>query len=453
MDVNRTEQDRYDAGAWKEAGKLTARTLKFCIAFLLLGVSLFLIRWHLLSCAGDISMMRGRYEEAAGRYETASEYIDVSDKLTEARYYRALGIMEAGEYEQAAEEFSDLDGYKDSAGMYKECRYQYASGLAGSGNDIEALGILRSLGDYKDAEELALAAAKEIFGDDYTEGDEDLSSVSEEKLANRAKINDYRSNMTEGRIAVGFYHTVALKSDGTVVAAGDNSYGQCDITGWTGVKAVDAGAYFTVGLKTDGTVLFTGLDDYGESGAAEWTGVKAISAGYNMVAGLLEDGTVVTAGRGDHSESATWQRIAGIRSAGDYVTALSEKGYAMSEHASVVDEKYSNLIDIAAADAYTVGLTADGELVTNSGMDLSGWTGIADIECGPNGFIAVQADGETRAYFFRPECAVDTSGWKDVREIAVGGTHYAAILQDGTVIAAGRNNCGQCDVSGWRLDG
>ena len=27
-------------------------------------------------------------------------------------------------------------------------------------------------------------------------------------------------------------HTVGLKSDGTVVATGDNEYGQCDVFGW-----------------------------------------------------------------------------------------------------------------------------------------------------------------------------------------------------------------------------
>jgi len=33
-------------------------------------------------------------------------------------------------------------------------------------------------------------------------------------------------------VAVGVLHTVGLKSDGTVVATGDNYYGQCDVGGW-----------------------------------------------------------------------------------------------------------------------------------------------------------------------------------------------------------------------------
>lgn len=37
-------------------------------------------------------------------------------------------------------------------------------------------------------------------------------------------------------ISAGLRHTVGLKSDGTVVAMGDNDYGQCDVNGWTDIK-------------------------------------------------------------------------------------------------------------------------------------------------------------------------------------------------------------------------
>ncbi len=37
-------------------------------------------------------------------------------------------------------------------------------------------------------------------------------------------------------IAAGRRHTVGLKSDGTVVAVGENEYGQCDVNGWHGIQ-------------------------------------------------------------------------------------------------------------------------------------------------------------------------------------------------------------------------
>jgi len=34
------------------------------------------------------------------------------------------------------------------------------------------------------------------------------------------------------QVAAGCYHTVGLKSDGTLVAEGHNYYGQCDVSDW-----------------------------------------------------------------------------------------------------------------------------------------------------------------------------------------------------------------------------
>ena len=53
-------------------------------------------------------------------------------------------------------------------------------------------------------------------------------------------------------------YTVGLKSDGTVVACGDNKYGQCDVSEWKDIVAVAAGGLHTVGLKSDGTVVACG---------------------------------------------------------------------------------------------------------------------------------------------------------------------------------------------------
>ena len=37
-------------------------------------------------------------------------------------------------------------------------------------------------------------------------------------------------------IAAGRRHTIGLKSDGTMVAVGNNEYGQCDVNGWRGIQ-------------------------------------------------------------------------------------------------------------------------------------------------------------------------------------------------------------------------
>ena len=61
-------------------------------------------------------------------------------------------------------------------------------------------------------------------------------------------------------IATGYYHTVGLKADGTVVAVGENDYyaEQCNVSNWSKIVAICADGTYTVGLRTDGTVIATG---------------------------------------------------------------------------------------------------------------------------------------------------------------------------------------------------
>ena len=77
-------------------------------------------------------------------------------------------------------------------------------------------------------------------------------------------------------VSAGNDHTVGLKSDGTVVAVGDNDDGQCEVADWTDIVAVSAGYGHTVGLKSDGTVVatkYTGKYYFGQCDVAGWTDI------------------------------------------------------------------------------------------------------------------------------------------------------------------------------------
>ena len=99
-------------------------------------------------------------------------------------------------------------------------------------------------------------------------------------------------------------HTVGLKSDGTLVAVGDNTYGQCDFGDtekWSDIVKVVAGDWYTVGLKSNGTVVITGNNSpnnmyIDEEILATCTNIVDIAAGYGQTLGLTSEGEIIAFG-------------------------------------------------------------------------------------------------------------------------------------------------------------
>lgn len=106
-------------------------------------------------------------------------------------------------------------------------------------------------------------------------------------------------------IAAGDDFALALKADGTVVAWGDNGYGQTTIpSGLTDVVAIAAGARHALALRRDGTVVAWGDDKLGQTDVpAGLGGVVSIQAGDTHSLAVKADGTVVA--WGDDSKGAT----------------------------------------------------------------------------------------------------------------------------------------------------
>lgn len=111
--------------------------------------------------------------------------------------------------------------------------------------------------------------------------------------------------------------TVGLRNDGTAVAVGDNSFGQCNVDDWTGLIAISAGQFHTVGLREDGTVLTTQTGEYDHEDipiyeeVSSWTDIVAVAAGYGTTLGLKGDGTIVSAGYylDGQLETDSWQGV------------------------------------------------------------------------------------------------------------------------------------------------
>ena len=110
--------------------------------------------------------------------------------------------------------------------------------------------------------------------------------------------------------------SLGVKSDGTVVATGANYFGELNIAGWTDIAAVSSGASaysrsgsnvdgnaHTVGLKKDGTVVAAGSNDDGQCDISDWRDIIFVSAGHTHTVGLKSDGTVMVTGSNEYGQS------------------------------------------------------------------------------------------------------------------------------------------------------
>jgi len=157
-------------------------------------------------------------------------------------YNQAVALMEAGDYDAAVAAFAELEEYRDAREHVLEIKYAQAEAFLAASDYGRAALIFDALGDYRDAK--------------------DRSHALWDGIANHETVS------------AGIFHTVGLKSDGTVVAVGANDYGQCDVSGWTDIVAVSAASHYTVGLMSDGTVVAVGGNRYVQRDVFDWRGIK-----------------------------------------------------------------------------------------------------------------------------------------------------------------------------------
>ena len=262
--------------------------------------------------------------------------------------------------------------------------------------------------------------------------------------------------------AAGWDHTVGLKSDGTVVAAGRNDHGQCNVGGWTNIIQVAAGYSHTVGLKADGTVVAVGDNTYGQCDVGGWTGIIQVAARYSHTVGLKSDGTVVAVGWNDHGQCNVggWTDITQVV-AGDYHTVgIKSKGTAVAvggnDSGQCNVRGWTGITQVVAGSLHTVGLKSDGTVIAVGGNDrgqcnVGGWTNIIQVAAGGAHTVGLKTDGMAVALGYNTYGQCDVGGWTGIIEVAAGAGYTVGLKSGGTVVAVGGNDQGQCNVTGWDL--
>jgi len=290
----------------------------------------------------------------------------------------------------------------------------------------------------------------------YSWGSNSLGQLGDNDSANcnlpvAVTASGVLANKTLVAVAVGSSHSLALCSDGTIAAWGNDIYGQLGdgtnnnsnvpvavmtngVLGGKTVVAIAAGFNHSLALCSDGTMAAWGFNSYGQLGngtttssnvplAVTTTGalwnktVVAVAAGYNHSLARCADGTVVTWGNNAYGQL------------GNNSTGNS----SLPVNITTSGELYGRtVVFLVAGSDHSIGLCSDGSLVS-WGRNNYGQLGNGSTT---NRSIPVVVD------------ASDVLAGKVITAIATGGWHTLALCSDGTLAAFGRGNNGQLGNGG-----
>ena len=265
-------------------------------------------------------------------------------------------------------------------------------------------------------------------------------------------------------ISAGNWNSIALTENDSIVTAGWNTAGQCNVAGWTNIIAISMGGHHTVGLRANGTVIATGDNTDGECTVSGWSNIVAISAGESHTVGLRADGTVVAVGCNEHGQCnvSGWTDIVAISAASYHTTGLRADGTVVaigSNSSGQCDiSDWSDIVAISSGRGHTIGLRSDGSVVAvglnkNGQCSVSSWTDIIAVSAGDFHSLGLRANGTVVATGDNVDGQCNTLKWTDIISISTGYAHSLGLKSDGRVVAVGAKtdgcNVDQCNVTYW----
>lgn len=268
-------------------------------------------------------------------------------------------------------------------------------------------------------------------------------------------------------IAAGRYHSLALKSDGTIVGWGDNSSGQATPPAGNNYIAIAAGYYHSIALKSDGSIVKWGNFVAPPAG----NDFVAIAAGCFHSLALKSDGSIVGWGDNTYGQATppAGNDYVAIAAGGYYHSlALKSDGsivgcgsnYMMADDGSLVwagqatPPEGNDFVAISAGGYQSLAVKKDGSIVHWGHMSCS----ICQPPEPPAGNYIAVAAGAAHAVGLKSNGTVvqwgddffdDPPGGSNYIAIAAGASgHSLALNSTGSIVGWGQNNFGQADPPG-----
>ncbi len=275
-------------------------------------------------------------------------------------------------------------------------------------------------------------------------------------------------------IEAGGAHFVAIRSDGAIVAWGDNSVGQCipPAVSFAPVQ-IACGAGHTLALLSDGTIAAWGYNASGQTqvpSAPVGTQYVHVSAGGVHSLAVRSDGEIVAWGGNNFGQCSVPARPPGttylLASAGQFHSVAYRSDGALVAWGANFQGQLNTpilseqLLSLSSGYAHSVALTVSGKVIAWGSNEVHQaaipniqqyplGTSYRGVATAPLHSVLLLSDGSIQSLgvnIYGQMSVPSTLVGSHFTKLGAGLTHTVALRDDGMIFAWGSNSAGQCSV-------